>query len=234
MHAQSLMKRKWVSVAMTMALSLGAMATPDLIAGYDSWMAVADGNTNTPSQVDLAASGRLTYGATWSRAGVGEGCIDGTFGTVAGASTDTSTALSGSIRVAGAGSYFIDVQVTNDRSPEIELGGFHFDAWRAWNGAPQIWSLEVLPGGSIPAGAVGGGVLENKGASPAGGAADYDDLDVSLPGFKLSFGETAVFRLTLGGATAGAYTYIDNVAVTGTAKPPVEERGVSLLIIRSL
>lgn len=216
------MKKKagWVAIMMVIAGSVSA----DLIAGYDSWVNPTAGGTNGATIVAADVFSKLYFGsADWTRAATGEGCIDGTFGTVAGATTDTSSAFTGAIRVVGTGSYYVDVYVKNNGTDDMELSSFSFDAWRTFNKAPNVWSLVVLAGSDITTGTVGsGGSLFNQNIAVPGGTANYEDFDISLAGladYTLAANESATFRLTLSGSTGSSYTYIDNVGIMGTVIP---------------
>ncbi len=147
---------------------------------------------------------------------------DGTFGTMAGASTSTGGASSGTHigQTTGSGSYDFTVTAGADG---LELTSFHFDAQMKRAGSPSIWSVTSLAGAISTGVTVGSGTLSNilGGVGPD----DLDDFDLSLAVLadrELEPGESATFRLSFSGGTVSntdQHTYLDNVAIFGNSVP---------------
>ncbi|MBL7219142.1 MAG: PEP-CTERM sorting domain-containing protein [Phycisphaerae bacterium] len=147
---------------------------------------------------------------------------DGTFGTLAGASTTDSSWKYSSSSVSLVDPFYVDFTLTNNSNSDYDLEYFRFDAGRRGGDSAPNWSVDVQAGSDITVGNVGSGVL----SAPVDPVA-YDDLDLSLTALAdhtLEAGESATVRVSFSGgignsAVTGPNNYIDNVAFTGTPEP---------------
>ena len=146
---------------------------------------------------------------------------DGSFGTLAGASTSTGAANTGTLlgvtNTVGSYSFTVTAGATG-----LLLDSFNFDARRKRSQSSSNWSVEVLSG-NITTGVVDSGGLGS--ALGANGPTDQNDYDVDLTGLadrELAAGESATFRINLTGGNGtntngDQHLYMDNVAISGTA-----------------
>lgn len=188
-----------------------------LIVGWETW---ASGN-EVASVVngDATGLGQEVVG-DW-RESSASSSNDGTFGTLAGATTSTGAASSGTYigNSQTAGSY--DFTVTAGVNSLI-LEDFHFDARRKRGNSAPNYTVTVVAG-DITLGLVGSGSLGN--ALNGSGPTNHNDFDIdltSLADHVLTPGESATFRLAFTGGTPtnnDQHTYLDNVAISGSIVP---------------
>ncbi len=186
-----------------------------LIFGWETW---ASGNEAASIQ-NGGATGLGVETGDW-RESSAAASNDGTFGTVAGASTSGSGALTGTnIGVTGDGSYSFTVTAG---AQGLILEGFHFDAQRKRANSPENWKIETIAG-SITLATISSGTLTTS--TGANGPSDHVDIDRSLTGLAdnvLAPGESATIRVTFSGGNptnTDQTTFFDNVAITGTFVP---------------
>lgn len=198
-------------------LTLASSSRAAVLAGWDSW--TAGGRTATTITTGITAFS--TEGAGDWREAAQAASNDGTFGTVAGASTFTGNNSTGTHigQTTSSGNY--SFTITAGTVP-LTLEGFHFDARRKRAGSPAAWVAEVISG-SITHGQLGSGNLGNT--LGAAGPSDHDDFDFDLTSLAdniLAPGESATFRISFSGGTISntdQITFLDNVAITGIPEP---------------
>ena len=185
-----------------------------ILAGFETF--------GTAATIEAAGcTGTATDGAGWFSSGsLTQADLDGTFGTLGGASTVASSwkYRTGSL----LGPFYVDFTLTNNANSDYDLEYFRFDAGRRGGDSAPNWSADVQAGSDITVGNVGSGTL----SSPVDPVA-YDDLDLSLTALAdrtLEAGESATVRVSFSGgsgdsAVTGPNNYIDNVAFTGVPEP---------------
>lgn len=206
------------TAATAIPLALATTSQAAVLVGFDGGWS-SGGATATQSSNGASGSASTTSGQWFPNNDAAS--TDGTFGTLAGATTATGPASSGIfVRQVGG-----DMQFTiTAGSTALTLEAFHFDAKLRRPSAPDDWSVEVIAGSSITVGPIGSGTLNTTlGGSP--GPADHDDIDIDLTGLpdnQLAAAESATFQVSFSGGTAGnngAQTFFDNVAVSGVPEP---------------
>ena len=198
-----------------------------LVAGWDTWE-----NGTTPAA--SVTAGGVTASAVTTSEGldwhVGDGrgaSADGDWGTFAGPPTASTVGGDGvqnenlELPNATTGGT-ITFTLTNNGSSDIELDGFHFDAYAFRPKAARAYQL------SVASGDITGGVIYTSAddeITSVGGAWDnnaHDDISHSLSGLAdhtLEAGGTVSFLLAFssgeGDGAGGHDLWVDNVAVTG-------------------
>jgi hypothetical protein len=204
------------------AISLIAMPSSmaAVLAGWDTWASGGE----SPTVTSFNAAGSASEEGDWREASAAAS-NDGTFGTLAGADSATGAAASGTyIGVSdnngtptGAYNFTVSAGING-----LIIESFHFDARRKRSNSATTWSLSVT-GGSISLGSVASGSLGS--ALGSVGPSDHLDFDIDLTGLldnELTSGESATFRLVFSGGSysnADQHTYLDNVAIVGSAIP---------------
>lgn len=217
-----------IKTSITMAGLLLAVAplsaNAALIVGWETWAS----GSEAASLTDGDATGMGVETGDWREASAAAS-NDGTFGTVAGASTSGSGALTGTfIGVTSTGGSY-DFTVTAGANGLI-LEGFHFDAQRKRSNSPENWSVSSVAG-DITLSALGSGTLTT--IFGAAGPSNHNDIDIDLTGLadnELDPSESATFRLTFSGGNptnTDQTTFLDNVAITGQSVP--EPASIALL-----
>lgn len=197
--------------------SFALTTSADLVVGFDAWVDADTNNASSTGSADI--SGYITENTgNWSASGTNKADIDGTFGTVSGASTEVSTRAYYIGGIAGTNAS-LNIVIENNGTGAVDLDSFNFDAMRQYGGSASAWGLEVISGSGITSGSIGNGSFVTSSST------DYlNDIDVSLTSLTdhtLSAGETATFKLTVSGASGAANVYVDNVAVMGTIPEPM-------------
>ncbi len=186
-----------------------------LLIGWDQFV-TPNSLVRAPTAMGLLnVSGSLTYSDDGSGFSQGKlaGSVDETFGTSLGGARTNNNQNLDVVRTATDGKY-IDFEITNNETNDLELLYFLCDTWRKSSLAMSSISLEVLAGSSITVGSVATLDLPTHSGTPVN--EDFDDVDIALTGladYTLAPGESAAFRLTFNNGTD--WTYLDNVAVSG-------------------
>lgn len=197
-----------------------------LLAGWDG----VESTTISSNRVADVAIGGVEATQQWSDSGtlgshwtaVNAGSVDGTFGSLATGASTEAVFQKGAFMSKVMTPTYVDFIIENHSAFSYELTSFCFDAWRMNNQAVNGYTLGLV-GGDLPLmEAIGSGSFVAKGATPVFGAADYDDINVSLaplPNRLLEPGMRVVFRLRFPAATGTTNVYLDNVAVLGVEAP---------------
>jgi len=192
-------------------VGLANHASGVVLTGWDEW---ASGD-EVANITDLDATGLAEETGDW-RESLRAASNDGTFGTVAGASTAVDPNKTGTfVGITGDGSYSFTITAGADA---LALESFNFDAKRKRFNAPENWSVEVTTG-DITLGVVVCGTLTDVLGTI--GPTDHDDFDLDLTTLAdnvLDPGQSATFVLAFTGGNptnSDQRTYLDNVAITG-------------------
>lgn len=199
-----------------------------LIAGWDTWN---NGTSPTASVTAAGVSGSAvttSEGLNW-HIGDGRGAsADGDWGTFEGPPTASTVAGDGvtgeNLELSNAifeGT--ITFTITNNGTSDLELDGFHFDAYAFRPKAARTYELSVS-GGDITNGVIYTSADDE--ITSVNGAWDnlaHDDISHSLLGLAdniLEVGGTVDFLLTFSGGegdgSGGHDLWVDNVAITGS------------------
>ncbi|MDP6633280.1 MAG: PEP-CTERM sorting domain-containing protein [Phycisphaerae bacterium] len=208
--------RTLIIPAVLVALAVAPAAQAGMIlAGFET--GVADATIEA-----VGFTGTANESTGWfNTSSLAQADSDGTFGTLASASTAASSwkYRSGSL----AGPFYVEFTLTNNTGSDYALEYFHFDAGYRDEGAAPNWSVDVRPGSDITVTNIAMGT-HLPDAKPI---YDYDDMDVPLAGLAdstLEAGGAVTIRVSFSGGsgnagTAGPNNYLDNIAFTGTPEP---------------
>ena len=199
-----------------------------LVAGWDTW---ANGVTSDATVVASGVTGSAvttSEGTAWNVIDGRGASADGDWGKFAEPPTASTTGGSGvqnenlelsNATIGGT----ITFTITNNGATDIELDGFHFDAYAFRPKAARAYQL------SVASGDITGGVIYTSAddeITSVSGAWDnnaHDDISHSLAGLAdhtLEAGGTVSFLLSFssgtGDGSGGHDLWVDNVAVTGT------------------
>ncbi len=206
----------------------------ELIAGWDTFNNAATPDASVVAAGVAGSAVTTSEGITW-RVTDGRGASsDGDWGTFAGSPAASTVGGDGvqneNLELSNATTGgTITFTVTNNGTSDIELDGFHFDAYVFRPKAARAYQL------SVASGDITGGVIytstddEITSVNGAWNNTAHDDISHCLSGLAdrtLAAGETANFLLSFSGGegdgSGGHDLWIDNVAVTGTlAQAPV-------------
>lgn len=223
-------------VASLCAFVVPKAAQADVLVGWETWASGGE----APSVVLGDITGSSQEFGDW-RENNAAASTDGTFGTLAGASSTTGPASSGTylgqtpVNGQSIGSYNFTITAGAEG---LILESFHFDARRKRSNSATTWTVSSVAGDieltTIQSGSLGsalGGV----------GPTDHLDFDIDLTGLTdnvLAAGQTATFKINFtGGGSANnndQHTYLDNVAIAGTVVPIPEPTSLALLGLGSL
>ena len=203
----------------------------DLLVGWEQWL----GAGTSPSTSNNGASGITANDTGWGIHYKGSSA-DGTFGglssNVAPADLTIGTDSSGNayggrwVNVPANTDVSIDFVITETLGVGVDLASFHMDLIGRGDGAPSIWTLEVLPGSAVSTGVVASGSIENNWDVNVLGDVDVSLLD--LTDNHLDAGETVTFRLTASGSTGGRHLDFDNVGVSSVTVGDADSDGNGL------
>ena len=213
----------------------------ELVAGWDTW---DNGATPDASVVAVGVTGSAvtaSEGTDWNVVDGRGASSDGDWGTFAGPPTASTVGGEGiqneNLELSNATTGgTITFTVTNNSSSDIDLTGFHFDAYAFRPRAARAYQL------SVASGDITGGVIytsTDDEITSVGGAWDnnaHDDIShclSQLADHTLEAGETVSFLLSFtsgaGDGAGGHDLWVDNVAITGTfATPPILVGDVNL------
>jgi hypothetical protein len=234
--------KKFILLALFAALAMPQGAQADLVAGWDTWVAVST-NTYDATKTNSASGqvvGTITNGVGslggFSNATFAYGAsTDGTWGSLSTAPTPSIVAADATDAVglnATANGTF-DFTITANAGSTIDFTSLNFDAWRRFANSANAWELSVLSGsitnGSITSGAVTQGNVTLADTDP-------HNFDIDLTGLAdrtLAVGESAVFRLTFTGGNAGGNggnnMMMDNVGIFGNVGAVPEPSSLAVL-----
>lgn len=196
-----------------------------LIAGWDTWDSGATPTASVTAAGIAASAVTTTEGINWHTTDERGASADGDWGTFAGApAADTSVADTDNqnLELSNATSGgTITFTITNNGTEDIELDGFHFDAYAFRPKAARAYEL------SVASGDISNGVIYTSSddeITSVSGAWDnnaHDDISHSLLGLTdnvLEVGGTVDFLLAFssgaGDGTGGHDLWVDNVAIT--------------------
>ncbi len=203
-----------------------------VVVGNEDWPVTWGGSAQSRSASYHSAasllSGQVTVSSGWNEGYhwdpnpdlyVYYGCTDGDFGSFDGADAITNQ-YAGSALSASTNTSYIDFTVTAG-GETVNLISFHFDAYRQYSGNTSGYTLELLPGGALPAQVIesNSNVFPVLGGLPTTGpvAVNYSDIDVPLSvltnGTQLAAGQSVTFRLTYDAGQQWYGGLLDNLAV---------------------
>jgi len=210
------MKMRTLAILTTLVALVAAPAAQGevILAGFESGVADA-------TIVEGGFTGTANSSTGWfNTSSLVQADLDGTFGTLAGASTAASSwkYRTGSL----VGPFYVEFTLTNNTGLDYALEYFRFDAGRRDANSAPNWSVDVQGGSDITVGNLDTGTIASQ-ADPV----VYDSLDLSLAGLSdntLEAGGSATIRVNFSGGsgssgTAANNNYIDNIAFTGTPEP---------------
>ena len=199
-----------------------------LIAGWDTWDSGATPTASVAAPGVIASAVTTSEGLAWHTSDGRGASADGDWGTFAGPPAASIVAGDGvqnenlELPNATTGGT-ITFSITNNGTTDIELGGFHFDAYAFRPKAARAYEL------SVSSGDITNGVIytsaddEITSVDGAWNNLAHDDISHSLSGLAdnvLEAGGTVEFLLAFssgaGDGSGGHDLWIDNVAVTGT------------------
>ena len=208
--------------------SVSAPSYDALIAGWDTW---ANGATPDASVVAAGVTGSAattSEGAGWHVVDGRGASADGDWGTFAGPPAASTVGGDGvqneNLELSNATTGgTITFTITNNGASDIDLDGFHFDAYAFRPKAARAYEL------SVASGDVTNGIIYTSSddeITSVGGSWDnnaHDDITHSLAELSdrtLESGETVSFLLSFSGGdgdgSGGHDLWVDNVAVTGS------------------
>ncbi len=200
----------------------------ELVAGWDTW---ANGATPDASVVGAGVTGSAvttTEGSNWNAVDGRGASADGDWGTFTGPPAASTVGGDGvqneNLELSNATTGgTITFTITNNGAGEIDLTGFHFDAYAFRPKAARAYELSVVSGD------ITNGVIYTSSddeITSVGGAwsnSAHDDISHELSGLAdhtLEAGETVSFLLAfssgVGDNSGGHDLWVDNVAVSGT------------------
>ena len=198
-----------------------------LVAGWDTWDSGATPSASVTASGVTASAATTSEGLAWHTNDGRGASADGDWGTFAGPPAASVVAGDGvqgenlELPNATTGGT-ITFTITNNGASDIELDGFHFDAYAFRPKAARAYEL------SVASGDITNGVIYTSAddeITSVTGAWDnlaHDDISHSLSGLAdniLEVGGTVEFSLAFssgeGDGSGGHDLWIDNVAVTG-------------------
>ncbi|WP_146450369.1 hypothetical protein [Bythopirellula polymerisocia] len=198
----------------------------NLIAGWDTWDSGATPTASLTAPGVTGAAVTTTEGLNWHTTDGRGASADGTWGTFAGPPTASTVAGEGvqnenlELPNATTGGT-ITFTITNNGTSDLDLDGFHFDAYAFRPKAARAYKL------SVSSGAITNGVIytsTDDEITSVAGAWDnsaHDDISHSLLGLAdhtLEVGGSVEFLLAFssgdGDGAGGHDLWIDNVAIT--------------------
>jgi len=201
-----------------------------LIAGWDTWDSGAAPTASATTAGVAGSAVTTSEGSNWHTTDGRGASADGDWGTFAGPPTASTVAGDGitgenlELPNATTGGT-ITFTITNNGSSDIELDGFHFDAYAFRPKAARAYEFSVLSGD------ITNGVIYTSAddeITSVAGAWDnlaHDDISHSLSGLAdniLEVGGSVDFLLAFssgeGDGSGGHDLWIDNVAITGTVE----------------
>ncbi len=208
---------KTPTILLALSILTTVTARAAVIASWDAWA-----DTSTPYGADSTLSG---FTATADSQGINRVLSpytsnDGTFGTVAGASTtDTNGVL---LRFNGPN--VVTLTLTNNTGFTYSIDSLHFD-YKMRQSAPDGIVIDYVSGGLGPASTMIATVSgQTWDGSYVSGAVDYPDFDFTLGSAlsdtELADGESAVFTLTFTGGSGNSSGVLDNLAFQGAVVVP--------------
>lgn len=199
-----------------------------LIAGWDTWENGLNPDASVTAAGVTGSAVTTSEGNDWHVLDGRGASADGDWGTFEGTPDASMTAGDGiqneNLELSNATSGgTITFSITNNGASDIDLSGFHFDAYAFRPNAARAYEL------SVESGAITNGVIyvsTDDEISHVGGAWDnnaHDDITHSLSGLAdhtLEAGATVSFLLAFssgaGDGSGGHDLWVDNVAVTGS------------------
>ncbi|MGE4489013.1 MAG: PEP-CTERM sorting domain-containing protein [Kiritimatiellales bacterium] len=215
------MKRPNICGAVVVLFTLAWQGSADLLIAWDS--GVGTNYSYTASGI----TGNLYTGSSVGAKTDGNS-MDETYGSVySGAATNLNWAVAVGTNTVDVNNK-LGIRIVNNTGSTVVLDSLHFDAGRTWAGSPQ--TLTVTYGYGSLTGVDSGaeidavtGLPQLLGAgNPGAVSSGYQDVDILLTGlayYTLAPGEEATFQIYASNATGTAYTYIDNIAISGTVVP---------------
>ncbi len=183
------------------------------LASWDAWADTAgdlDSDTST-ALVTTTITGNAVRDIRSDR-----GSNDETFGTSAGAASDTN-----SLRLQKPENRVLEINVANNSGATLIFDELHFDGAYTGDSVRSFDVIFVNTSTATSSISLGSGSFT---ASTAGTVADYDDFDIDVSSISLDDGEEGYFQITFDGATPSGSTVnsssaIDNVELTVVPEP---------------
>jgi hypothetical protein len=199
------------------------VVSSDLLVGWDTWKSGREAASWTFG--DATGWATESWG-NWSESRLAAS-KDGTFGSMAGASTLVSASNTGTHigSTTARGSY--DFTITAGVNGLV-LKQFSFDAQRKRTGSPFRWSVETIAGAISTGVIVGSGTLDRVLVETS----QHTNFDLDLRGLSdnvLEPGQTATLRISFSGGTVintDQQTYLDNVGIFGSIVGVRKQSGV--------
>jgi hypothetical protein len=199
-----------------------------LIAGWDTWSNGANPAASVTVADITATAATTSEGSNW-HVGDGRGASsDGSWGTFEGAPTASAVGGEGvtqeNLELSNATTGgTITFTITNNGASDIDLDGFHFDAYAFRPKAARAYELSISSGGLTNGPIYTSADEEVASVSGSWDNNAHDDISHSLAGLEdrtLESGATVSFLLSFssgdGDGSGGHDLWVDNVGVTGT------------------
>jgi arylsulfatase A-like enzyme len=152
------------------------------------------------------------------------GSTDGSYGSIEGGAPVSG----GSIELFDGSSFTLSI--TNELAARLRIDQLNLDFSRRFSGSPTDVSV-AYESGDLDDGTISLGSLTGQVANTSD-LADYADLDCELRrelfDIVLDQGESALFRVSVSGASGGGAAYVDNVGIYGELMPYEAPPPVSL------
>ncbi len=208
--------------------SISQQSFGSLVAGWDTWENGANPNASVTASGVAASAVTTSEGSDWHVVDGRGASADGSWGTFDGSPTASTVGGNGvtneNLELSNATSGgTLTFTLTNTGTEDIDLDGFHFDAYAFRNKAARAYQL------SVASGDLTNGVIYTSSddeITTVDGAWDnnaHDDIShglTDLPDHTLEAGGTVSFLLTfssgVGDGSGGHDLWVDNVAVTAT------------------
>ncbi|MBK1831930.1 PEP-CTERM sorting domain-containing protein [Verrucomicrobiaceae bacterium R5-34] len=207
--------RSLTALTLTGVAMISASANAATLASWDAW---ADSDTAGGLASDFStASITTTITGTAVRDIVtNRGSNDGTFGTLAGAVSDTNA-----LRMNKPDGSILQVNVANNSGATLSFDQLHFDGVFTGDSIRDFEVVFVNTSTATTSGLLGSGSITSD-TNTVTFVADYDDFDIDVSSITLDSGDEGYFQITFDGGTGGinSASTIDNVALTTIVPEP--------------
>lgn len=214
----------------TLAASSISASAAVVVAGWDTWNSATAPGASVVAPGVTGTAVTTTESNSWNTNDGRGSSSDGVWGNAAtvtpGASTLDVDGENLTLPNAATGGT-ITFSISNNGTADINLEGFHLDAYAFRPHAARTYAVSIVGGGGITAGNIFTSIedeITHVGGAWANDA--HDDIDLSLSGLAdhtLGAGEAVDILLAFsdgtGNGAGGHHLFVDNVAVSGTVVP---------------